>query len=111
MTVTYEVPRYPVVAGDALKTRVLHDFDEMPTLRLTTAQAMRLWDRDRSTCQKVLDILVEAGFLCVDAEGQYGRRPAEQCSGRICSPCMSASDSHYSEHHSGVPGDSQEIGS
>lgn len=64
---------HPVVAGDALMNRALHDFDEMPTLRLTIAQAMRLWDRDRSTCQKVLDTLVEAHLLETDAAGRYAR--------------------------------------
>lgn len=64
---------YPVVAGDALMNRALHDFDEMPTLRLTTAQAMRLWDLDRPTCQKLLDTLVEAGLLATDAAGRYAR--------------------------------------
>ena len=67
---------YPVVAGDALLHRARRDFDEMPTLRLTTAQAMRLWDLDRSTCQKVLDTLVEAHLLRIDGAGQYAR-PAE----------------------------------
>lgn len=74
MAITHGLPLlYPVVAGDALMIRALHDFDEMPTLRLTTAQAMRLWDRDRSTCQKVLDTLVEVHLLCVDSNGQYCR--------------------------------------
>jgi hypothetical protein len=67
---------YPAVAGDALMIRALHDFDEMPALRLTTAQAMRLWDRDRPTCQKVLDTLVEAHLLHVDDTGRYTRPPA-----------------------------------
>lgn len=64
---------YPVVAGDALMARALHDFDEMPTLRLTIAQAMRLWDVDRPTCQKLLDTLVEARLLDTDAVGRYTR--------------------------------------
>ena len=74
---------YPIVAGDALMIRALHDFDELPTLRLTTAQAMRLWDLDRPTCQKVLDTLVEVHLLEIDATGRYGRpRSAEHCSWR-----------------------------
>lgn len=75
MAITYGMPlHYPVVAGDALMLRVLHDFDEMPTLRLTTAQAMRLWDLDGPTCQKLLDTLVEVDLLGIDAAGRY-RRP------------------------------------
>ena len=81
MAITHAMPLlYPHVAGDALMRRAVHDFDEMPTLRLTTAQAMRLWDRDRPTCQKVLDTLVEASFLYLDAGGRYARHEAaEQC--------------------------------
>ena len=74
MAITHEMPLlYPVVAGDALMLRALRDFDEMPTLRLTTAQAMRLWDRDRPTCQRVLDTLVEAHLLRQDTDGRYFR--------------------------------------
>ena len=74
MAITHGMPLlYPVVAGDALMIRALHDFDEVPTLRLTTAQAMRLWDRDRSTCQKLLDTLVEVHLLQVNTSGQYFR--------------------------------------
>jgi hypothetical protein len=64
---------YPVVAGDELLLRALHDFDEMPTLRLTIAQAMRLWNLDRPTCQRLMDTLVEAHLLEADAAGVYGR--------------------------------------
>jgi hypothetical protein len=72
MAITFDMPLlYPTVAGDELMLRALRDFDEMPTLRLTTAQAMRLWNRDRSTCQKVLDTLVEARLLRHDEYGQY----------------------------------------
>jgi hypothetical protein len=70
---------YPVVAGDALMTRVLHDFDEMPALRLTLAQAMRLWDLDRPRCQKLLDTLVEAHLLEIDAVGRYARSLGVAC--------------------------------
>jgi hypothetical protein len=64
---------YPVVTGDELMLRALHDFDEMPALRLTTSQAMRLWHLDRPTCQKLMDTLVDAHLLETDAAGRYGR--------------------------------------
>jgi hypothetical protein len=67
---------YPVLAGDALLRRALHDFQEMPTLRLTTAQAMRLWNLDRPTCQRVMDTLVEVHLLETDAAGVYRRSAA-----------------------------------
>lgn len=94
MAITHAMPLlYPVVAGDALMLRAMHDFDELPALRLTTAQAMRLWDRDRPTCQKVLEKLVEVHFLLRDADGRYCRPPAERCSRRNYPPCETASNS------------------
>ena len=74
MAIIHDMPLlYPIVPGDALLNRALHDFDEMPALRLTTAQAMRLWNLDQSTCQKVLDTLVEVHLLDRDPTGRYAR--------------------------------------
>ena len=64
-------PHYPVVVGDALMIRVLHDFDEMPTLCVTTEQAMRLWDLDRRTCDKLFDTLIDARLIETDTAGRY----------------------------------------
>jgi hypothetical protein len=49
------------------------DFCEMPGLRLTEAQARRLWSLDRAVCQDVLETLVERGFLTHTADGRYRR--------------------------------------
>lgn len=79
MAITHDMPLlYPVVAGDALMVRALQDFDEMPTLQLTLAQAMRLWDLERPTCQKLLDTLVDARLLRIDAAGRYTRQASDQ---------------------------------
>jgi DNA-binding IclR family transcriptional regulator len=43
----------------------------MPGMRLTIDQAMRLWDLDRQTCQSLLNSLVEAHFLEIDAQARY----------------------------------------
>jgi hypothetical protein len=52
--------------------RFVHsDFREMPGLRLTEAQARRLWNLDRATCQDVLDTLVERSILTRAADGRY----------------------------------------
>jgi hypothetical protein len=56
---------------DALLRRVRGEYREMPGMRLTIDQAMRLWDLDRQTCQSLLHSLVEAHFLEVDAHGRY----------------------------------------
>ena len=48
---------------DAVVGRVREEFREMPGLRLTPAQAMRLWGLERQTCRAVIDVLVESAFL------------------------------------------------
>jgi len=47
------------------------EFTEMPGLRLTRAQAQRLWAMDPAACDAVLDALVDAGFLRRTREGVY----------------------------------------
>ena len=53
--------------------RVRSEFLEMPGLRLTPAQAARLWAVDRSTSDRILDGLTLAGFLFRNEEGAYLR--------------------------------------
>ncbi len=74
MTITLAPPgSRQVDSPHTLLLRVRHDFDEMPTLRLTAAQAMRLWDLDRATCAAVLGTLVEAHLVYRDSQGHYAR--------------------------------------
>ena len=49
------------------------EFDSLPRLSLTVAQAMRLWAIDEAIARRVLDSYVESGYLTVTAEGQYQR--------------------------------------
>ncbi len=56
-----------------LEDRVRGEFLEMPGLRLTAAQAARLWALDRGTSQRILDALASAGFLSRTREGAYLR--------------------------------------
>lgn len=58
---------------DALVTRVRGEYREMPGMRLTVDQAMRLWMLDRQTCSDVLSSLVAAHFLEQDRNGRYAR--------------------------------------
>jgi hypothetical protein len=67
--------------ADVLIGRVFGEFVEMPGLRLTVAQAKRLWDLDEQTCVRILDRLVEFGLLCRTGCG-YGRAS----DGRIACP-------------------------
>ncbi len=43
--------------------RVREEFREMPGLRLTPAQAMKLWGLETESCQRVIEALVAAAFL------------------------------------------------
>jgi hypothetical protein len=53
--------------------RVQGEYLEMPGLRLTTAQAQRLWGLDRAACDAVLSALVDAKFLFSSRDGAFAR--------------------------------------
>ena len=56
---------HPITAftDDRLLRRVHGEFMEMPGLRLTLAQACRLWNVDATTSRDVLNQLVDEQFL------------------------------------------------
>src|SRR3954469_11081193 len=56
---------------DLLLRRARGEYREMPGMRLTVEQAMRLWDLDRQTCQWLFNSLVDAHFLAIDSNGRY----------------------------------------
>jgi hypothetical protein len=58
---------------DDLLCRVRGEYDEMPGLSLTPAQAQRLWALDRATCALVLERLINTRFLRTTARGCYVR--------------------------------------
>jgi hypothetical protein len=53
--------------------RVKGEYLEMPGLRLTIAQAQRLWGLDRSVCDALLGALVDAKFLFRTRDGAFVR--------------------------------------
>jgi hypothetical protein len=53
--------------------RVQSEFLEMPGLRLTEAQARRLWGLDAASCAALLDTLVDAKFLFRTRDGAFMR--------------------------------------
>lgn len=53
--------------------RIQGEYLEMPGLRLTTAQAQRLWGLDRQVCEALLAALVDARFLCRTRDGAFVR--------------------------------------
>jgi hypothetical protein len=57
-----------------LLQRIQSEFLEMPGMRLTLAQAQRLWGLDRTVCEALLGALVQARFLCRTREGAFIRQ-------------------------------------
>ena len=58
---------------DEVLRRVQGEYIEMPGLRLTTAQAQRLWGLDRAACDALLCALVDAKFLFRTRDGAFVR--------------------------------------
>jgi hypothetical protein len=69
----------PPIRDDSI-TVLIHrarcEFLEMPGLRLTPAQAARLWSLDRGTSEQILDGLAIAGFLLKNSNGVYRLKSA-----------------------------------
>jgi hypothetical protein len=67
-------------ANDDVLTRVQGEFLEMPGMRLTEAQARRLWNLDAASCRALLAALVDSQFLFQTRDGAFMRvepgRPA-----------------------------------
>jgi hypothetical protein len=67
------MPPEPVRATDDVLRRVQGEFLEMPGLRLTEAQARRLWGLDAASCGALLRALVDANFLFRTRDGAFMR--------------------------------------
>jgi len=63
----------PLSAEERILLRVRGEYLEMPGLRLTLAQARRLWGLDSATCERILRLLVDADFLSLRSDGTYAR--------------------------------------
>ena len=60
-------------ATEDVLRRVQGEFLEMPGLRLTEAQARRLWGLDAAACSALLGALVDAKFLFRTRDGAFMR--------------------------------------
>lgn len=60
-------------AAEEVLRRVRGEFLEMPGLRLTHAQARRLWGLDAKSCDALLGALVESNFLYKTRDGAFMR--------------------------------------
>jgi hypothetical protein len=56
---------------ESLVSRIRSEYAEMPGLRVTLAQACRLWQLDVAMCEMLLDHLVQEGFLHQTDTGFY----------------------------------------
>jgi hypothetical protein len=56
---------------DDVLQRIQGEFTEMPGLRLTAAQAQRLWGLERAVCDELLGALVDAKFLSQTRDGAF----------------------------------------
>lgn len=67
-------PEAAVQASETILHRIRAEFHEMPGLKLTAAQAQRLWGIDRGACDALMNGLVTAGFLARTRDGAFVRR-------------------------------------
>jgi hypothetical protein len=71
---------------DNVLQRIQGEYVEMPGLRLTAAQAQRLWGLERDVCSAVLRSLVDAKFLEQTRDGAFvrleGARPTRLAGSR-----------------------------
>ena len=63
----------PQVGNEEALRRVRGEFLEMPGLRLTEAQARRLWGLDEASCSILLQALVDTHFLFRTRDGAFMR--------------------------------------
>jgi hypothetical protein len=63
---------------DDVIQRIQGEYVEMPGLRLTPAQAQRLWGLERDVCDALLGALVDAKFLAQTRDGAYVRLDGAQ---------------------------------
>ncbi len=62
----------PVAAVDErVLRRVRDEYLELPGLRLTSAQAQRLWGLDRCACDELFGTLTRAHFLARTRDGAF----------------------------------------
>jgi hypothetical protein len=60
-----------LTVDDTIVSRARAEYLEMPGLRLTSAQAQRLWGLDRRTCEELLSALTRAQFLARTRDGAF----------------------------------------
>jgi hypothetical protein len=64
----------PTQSPEFTLCRIRAEYWEMPGLKLTPAQAQRLWGLDREACDRLMTDLVTLGFLARTPDGAFVRR-------------------------------------
>jgi hypothetical protein len=59
--------------AENLLERIRGEYLALPGLRLTVAQARRMWTLEDRECADLLSALVESGFLRTTNDGRYAR--------------------------------------
>ena len=62
---------FAILATDGKRQRAEAEYLEMPGLKLTPAQASRLWDLGVDATTEMLEAMVEAGLLFRTKDGAY----------------------------------------
>ena len=55
-----------------LVQRIREEFEEVPRVRFTVAEAARFWGLDETTCEQVFAQLLAAGFLASCGDERFG---------------------------------------
>ena len=63
----------------ALVRRIRGEFEEMPGLSLTSAQASKLFGISPDVCASILSHLIEEGVLRLKSDGRYTRSEGTSC--------------------------------
>jgi hypothetical protein len=66
--------QFVLQSSDIILCRIRAEYREMPGLKLTGAQAQRLWGLDRDSCDGLMAGLVTSGFLARTRDGAFVRR-------------------------------------
>jgi len=61
-------------SSDTMRRRIRAEYGEMPGLKLTAAQAQRLWGLGPEACDGLMTGLVTSGFLARTRDGAFVRR-------------------------------------
>lgn len=78
--------------SDALVARIRGEYREMPGLRLTLAQACRLWQMEPSVCEAVLQRLVTEQFLARTTDGTFIALPMPRAHATSLKATLAATD-------------------